>query len=97
MPDYDNELRGALFKNDKKGNDKAPDYKGPAQIKGIEYDMSAWLRTARSGQKYMSVHFEAKGQSSGGGAAPAPTETAPAPTAEDFGMAPGSDPDDIPF
>lgn len=28
MPEYDNELSGVLFKNDKDGNEKRPDYTG---------------------------------------------------------------------
>ncbi len=28
MSNYDNTNSGVLFKNDKKGNEKAPDYKG---------------------------------------------------------------------
>lgn len=97
MPQYDDELRGALFKNDKKGNEKAPDYKGSMQVKGVKYDLAAWLQTSQRGQKYMSLKLELPRQQGGAGAAPAPVETAPAPTAEDFGMTPGSDPDDIPF
>jgi hypothetical protein len=28
MSEYDNELRGVLFENDKQGNEKRPDYTG---------------------------------------------------------------------
>jgi hypothetical protein len=59
---YDNELRGVLFKHDKEGNEKRPDYKGNAQVEGVEYDLSCWIETAqKSGQKYMSIKFEPKG------------------------------------
>jgi uncharacterized protein (DUF736 family) len=58
---YDNELRGALFKNkDKDEGDSKPDYTGNAQIEGVDYFMDAWINTSESGRKYMSVKFKAK-------------------------------------
>jgi hypothetical protein len=41
--EFDNEMRGCLFKNDKKGNPKAPDVTGPARIKGIDYRVAGWV------------------------------------------------------
>jgi len=59
MSDYDNELQGALFKNDKKGNEKAPDYKGPATIHGVVLNMSAWINEPKGGgTKYIKIKFE---------------------------------------
>ena len=64
MSDYDNNLRGALFRNQKKsepdGNPKWPDYKGQCEIGGVEYWISAWLKEAKSGIKFMSLQFEEK-------------------------------------
>ena len=57
---YDNELKGVLFKNDDKDTDKHPDYKGSATIEGVEYFMDAWVNTAESGRKYMSFRFKPK-------------------------------------
>lgn len=51
------ELSGALFKHDKKGNEKAPDYKGNCKIGGKEWEMAAWLKTSPKGTKYMSLSF----------------------------------------
>ena len=51
------ELSGALFKNDKKGNDKAPDYKGNCKIAGQDWEIGAWLKTSPKGTKYMSLSF----------------------------------------
>jgi hypothetical protein len=49
MADYDNNLSGVLFKNDKGDNEKRPDYKGSAEIEGVQYWVSAWIRdTAQS-------------------------------------------------
>jgi len=52
---YDNELSGVLFKNDQKGNDKAPWYKGKIQIQGVEYELAAWLRESKTGTKFLSL------------------------------------------
>lgn len=70
MTQYDNELRGSLFKNDKDGNEARPDYTGTCQIGGMEYRMAAWLKEAASGKKYMSFKFDPKE----GGAASAPVK-----------------------
>ena len=56
MPEYDNELSGVLFKNDKEGNEKRPDYTGNIQIEGTEYRLAAWIReSSKTGQKFMSL------------------------------------------
>ena len=57
---YDNNLSGALFKNDKKETDKHPDYKGSCEIEGTEYWLSAWLNTSGKGVKYLSLKFSPK-------------------------------------
>jgi len=49
---------GALFRNDKKGNDKAPDYKGNAKVSGVTLELAAWLQTSQKGTKYMSLKFQ---------------------------------------
>jgi len=61
MSDYDNELRGVLFKNDKKERDNQPDYKGNCEINGIQFWLSAWIKTTQNaGNKYMSLSFTPK-------------------------------------
>ena len=57
---YDNNMTGALFKNDKKETEKHPEYKGSCEIGGTEYWLSAWLNTSSKGVKYMSLKFKAK-------------------------------------
>ena len=59
MQEYDNELRGVLFKNDRKENDRQPDYKGSCQVGNVEYWMSAWIKDGRNG-KFMSFAFTPK-------------------------------------
>ncbi len=63
MPEqYDNEMRFALFKNDKEGNEKRPDYRGTMQIGGVAYVLSAWIKTSKAGAKYMSLSVKPKDQ-----------------------------------
>ena len=54
MSNYDNKNSGVLFKNDKKGNEKAPDYKGKVNIEGKEKDIAGWIREGKSG-KFISI------------------------------------------
>jgi hypothetical protein len=64
--EFDNTNRGALFVNDKDGNDKRPDWQGyvkidPAQFAQgddglVEIRLAAWEREAKvSGKKFLSV------------------------------------------
>ena len=86
---YDNNNRGALYKNDKSGNDKRPDYRGEAKIDGKDLVVSAWIKVAgpeskMPGEKFMSLSFEPKQG--------APKKATRAPVMDE------SDPnDDIPF
>ena len=58
---YDNNMSGVLFKNDKKGNDKRPDYRGTAVIDGVDLNISAWIKASqKTGDKFMSLRFEPK-------------------------------------
>jgi uncharacterized protein (DUF736 family) len=58
---YDNNMSGVLFKNDKKGNDKRPDYRGTAVINGVDLNISAWLKASKkTGDKFLSLRFESK-------------------------------------
>ena len=56
---YDNTDTGALFKNDKKGNEKAPDYTGDIyDALGNKRRIAAWLKKSASGMSYMSLKVE---------------------------------------
>lgn len=57
---YDNNLTGALFKNDKMETEKHPDYKGSCEIDGTEYWVSSWLNESKNGRKYLSLKFSPK-------------------------------------
>ena len=41
---------GVLFANDKKDNDKAPNYKGNMMVDGQEYWLSAWVKEGKNGK-----------------------------------------------
>ena len=59
MSDFDNTNRGALFRNDKQGNEKRPDYKGKLNVGGVDYRISGWLKTSKDGQtKFLSLQAE---------------------------------------
>lgn len=60
MADYDDTNRGALFKNDKKEKDTHPDYKGSINVDGTEYWVSSWIKTSKSGGKFMSLSVTPK-------------------------------------
>ena len=58
---YDNNMSGALFKNEDKQQDSHPDYRGNAEIDGKQFWVDAWIATAKqSGKKYMRLRFKPK-------------------------------------
>lgn len=61
MADYDNTNTFALFKNDKGDNPKRPDYTGTANVDGIEFQLSAWIREGKNG-KFMSGTVQPKNE-----------------------------------
>lgn len=66
---------GALFKNDKQGNESRPDYRGDLMIEGTLYEIAAWVKESGSGKKFMSLSANPK-QAAAKPSAP-PTRTAP--------------------
>ena len=62
MTDYDNTNRGALFKNEDKQSENHPDYKGNVNFNGVDCFIDAWLKTAKTGKKYMSLSVKPKNQ-----------------------------------
>lgn len=58
MPNYDNRDTGALFKNDKRGNDRAPDYTGDYTTPdGQKRRVAAWLKKSDKVGTYLSLKF----------------------------------------
>jgi len=48
---------GAIFKNDKKTNEKHPDYKGKVNVNGKEMEIALWVKTSSAGNTYFSASF----------------------------------------
>lgn len=63
--EWDNRNSGALFKNDKQGNEKRPDYNGSINVDGRDYWISAWLKEGQKG-KFMSLSVKPKDEQPGG-------------------------------
>jgi hypothetical protein len=59
---YDNNLRGALFKNDRKRDGKRdPDYQGQCEVDRKQFWISAWIETSKKdGSEFMSLRFNPK-------------------------------------
>lgn len=55
MSTYDNTNKGVLFRNDKKGNDKAPDYTGKLNVQGKDWALAAWVKESKAGTKFLSM------------------------------------------
>lgn len=47
--------KGVAFRNDKKGNDKAPDWRLTINVDGAIKEVALWERTSKSGSEYMSA------------------------------------------
>ena len=52
---YDNTNTGVLFKNDRKETERHPDYTGTLNVEGTDRYFSAWLKTSKSGTKFLSL------------------------------------------
>jgi len=72
MADYDNNLRGVLFMNDKGDNPNRPDMTGSCEIDGVEYKISAWNKTSAKGTNFMSLSLQLKDAKPNGAAKPQP-------------------------
>lgn len=73
---------GALFRNDKQGNDKAPDYRGNANVDGKDKEISAWVNVGQeSGQQYLSITFKEPFVKTG---APSQSSSQPAKSEDDL-------------
>lgn len=81
MTEYDNTNRGALFQSEKK-TEKHPDLKGPLNIEGTDYYVSAWSEVSKKdGKKYLSLSVDKKQDKE---SAPAPAApAAPAATGDE--------------
>jgi uncharacterized protein (DUF736 family) len=51
---------GAIFKNDKKGNEKSPDYKGSINVDGKDLEIALWVKDSQKGEKFFSAKIQPK-------------------------------------
>lgn len=72
MATYETNLTGVMFKNDKGGNEKRPDWKGSIEIDGVHYWCSGWSRESAKGP-LISMKLEKKEVQQ---SAPAPKQAA---------------------
>lgn len=75
MSNYDNNMSGALFKNDKRQSENHPNYRGSCEINNEQYWVSAWVKKDKNGNAYMSLSFQPKEQ---------PTQVAKVELVEEF-------------
>lgn len=52
------EGQGSLFKNQKKTDEKHPDYKGDCLLNGKKMQIAAWIKEAKNGSKFMSLRIK---------------------------------------
>jgi hypothetical protein len=66
MSNYDNNNRGSIWKNEDCKTETDRQFKGDAEVNGVEYWVSGWLRKAGANPKApaMSFSFKAKEQQS---------------------------------
>lgn len=77
--EFDNTNRGALFQNDKDGNEKRPDYTGIVDVvipddveigDLVKFRLAGWEREDRNGNTYLSLTIQKadkQGSNKGGG------------------------------
>ena len=51
---------GSLFANKRREKDTHPNARGDALIGGVLYEISAWTKTDKNGQKWQSLAFKPK-------------------------------------
>lgn len=51
---------GALFRNDKREKETHPHARGDAMIDGVRYEIGAWTKQDRNGNKFQSLSFKRK-------------------------------------
>ena len=60
MADKQFDNSGILFRKDDKNGERDRDYKGEATIAGVKYWVSAWIKEAKNGSKFLTFSFKPK-------------------------------------
>lgn len=83
---YDNTNRGSMFVNDKKTEEKHPDWNGSLNVNGVEFWISGWKKMSKGGKPFLSISIREKQEQTRQVSQP----TRKAPAKEEFN-------DDIPW
>lgn len=51
---------GALFQNQRKTNDRQPDFQGSALFEGQELDIAGWKKRSQAGKEFISISVKPK-------------------------------------
>lgn len=57
---YSNENRGSMFVNDKKTEEKHPDWNGSLNVNGVEFWISGWKKMSKGGKPFLSISIREK-------------------------------------
>jgi uncharacterized protein (DUF736 family) len=61
VSEFDNNMRGVLFPNEKAtAENKQPTHRGNCEIDGKEYEIAGWRKTTQAGKPMMSLKFSEK-------------------------------------
>jgi hypothetical protein len=65
--EYSNENTGVLFRDEKRTNDRAPEYTGKwTDENGKEWRLAAWVKEGKNGKKFFSLKAEEQRAKPGG-------------------------------
>jgi len=97
MPQYDDNNKGVIYKNNRREKETHPQMKGSATIDGVEYWVSAWVKESpKVDGKFFSLSFTPKDDAS----KPDRSRGGQAPTSKpsrQYEQQEPLDDDDIPF
>lgn len=54
-PKVDKDNSGVLFRNDRKKEEKHPDYTGSLTIMSEKWRLAGWIKKSKAGQSYLSL------------------------------------------
>ena len=52
----------SIFQNDRKTKQMQPDRRGTANVGGVMYEISGWIREDKNGKKYLAGTIKPKGE-----------------------------------